>query len=41
MVGCGQLAGESELVELRQGWEQGWKDKDLKARSQVTGRWML
>lgn len=38
MVGCRQLAGESELVELRQGWEQGWRDKDLKANSQVMGR---
>ena len=38
MVGCGQLAGESELVELRQAWEQGWRDKDLKASSQVMGR---
>lgn len=24
---CGQLGEESELGELRQGWEQGWRDR--------------
>lgn len=36
MVGCVGRLGESELVELSQGWEQDWSDSKLEADCQDT-----